>query len=138
MVPVSFSFISSGAYITLLFYHLGVLARESYESRRRESAALKIQRNSLAYIARSIHIKTRLAVIVLQAGIRAMVARSEYRRRRQVNAAAIVIQVRSWMFTQLDQCFIALIILLSLRSDFLSNLFLFLSSPVLLASVFEV
>ncbi|XP_023548553.1 myosin-11-like [Cucurbita pepo subsp. pepo] len=73
-------------------YWRGVLARESYESRRRESAALKIQRNSLAYIARSIHIKTRLAVIVLQAGIRAMVARSEYRRRRQVNAAAIVIQ----------------------------------------------
>ncbi|KAG6576036.1 Myosin-11, partial [Cucurbita argyrosperma subsp. sororia] len=73
-------------------YWRGVLARESYESRRRESAALKIQRNSLAFIARSIHIKTRLAVVVLQAGIRAMVARSEYRRRRQVNAAAIVIQ----------------------------------------------
>ncbi|XP_022991201.1 myosin-11-like [Cucurbita maxima] len=73
-------------------YWRGVLARESYESKRRESAALKIQRNSLAYIARSIHIKTRLAVVVLQAGIRAMVARSEYRCRRQVNTAAIVIQ----------------------------------------------
>lgn len=66
----------------------------------------------------------RISTVFLQAGMRAMVARSEYRNRRQVKAAK-VIQVSSWIFIQMDQCFIAVIIFMSLKSGFLSNLFPF-------------
>lgn len=84
---------------------------------RREAAAIKIQKNIRGYLARKVRVKTRISTVVLQAGMRAMVARSEYRHRRQVKAA-IVIQVSSWMFLQLAQCFIAFIMFLSLKSDF--------------------
>lgn len=53
--------------------------------------------------------------------MRAMVARSEYRHTRQVKAVKII-QVSSWIFISLDQCFIAIIIFMSLMSGFLSNL----------------
>ncbi|XP_038897457.1 myosin-11 isoform X2 [Benincasa hispida] len=78
------------ACIRIQSYWRGVLARESYEIRRREAAAVKIQKNIRAYLARSRHVKTRISTVVLQAGMRAMVARSEHRHRRLVKAAKVI------------------------------------------------
>ncbi|KAL0561502.1 hypothetical protein IC582_001932 [Cucumis melo] len=78
------------ACIRLQSYWRGVLARESYEIRRREAAAVKIQKNIRAYLARNLHVKTRISTVVIQAGMRAMVARSEYRHTRQVKAVKII------------------------------------------------
>ena len=96
--------------VLISFFHLGIRARESYEIKRREAAAIKIQKTIRGYLARKLHVKTRISTVVLQAGIRAMIARCEYRHRRRQVKAAIVIQVSSWMFNQLVQCFIAFII----------------------------
>ncbi|KGN45159.2 myosin-11 isoform X2 [Cucumis sativus] len=78
------------ACIRLQSYWRGVLARESYEIRRREAAAVKIQKNIRAYLARNLHVKTRISTVVIQAGMRAMVARSEYRHTRQVKAVKVI------------------------------------------------
>ncbi|KAG7025461.1 Myosin-11, partial [Cucurbita argyrosperma subsp. argyrosperma] len=78
--------------VLLQSYWRGIRARELYEIKRREAAAIKIQKTIRGYLARKLHVKTRISTVVLQAGIRAMIARCEYRHRRRQVKAAIVIQ----------------------------------------------
>lgn len=59
---------------------------------RIEAAALRVQKNFRRYVDRKSFVTTRSSTIVLQTGLRAMIARSEFRLRRQ-RKAAIVLQV---------------------------------------------
>jgi myosin-5 len=58
---------------------------------RIEAAALRVQKNFRRYVDRKSFVTTRSSTIVLQTGLRAMIARSEFRLRRQ-RKAAIVLQ----------------------------------------------
>lgn len=68
------------------------MARKLYEQLRREAAALKIQKNFRAYVAWRSYLTVRSSAIILQTGLRAMVARNEFRLRKRTKAA-IIIQV---------------------------------------------
>lgn len=57
---------------------------------KRESAAVKIQKNMRKYQARSTYNKLHISVLVLQTGLRAMAARKEFRFKRQTKAATII------------------------------------------------
>ncbi|KAM6592253.1 hypothetical protein CsatA_014858 [Cannabis sativa] len=77
---------------TVLF--IGKMARNSYKTKKREVAAVKIQKNLRRTLARKDYKQIKSSAIVLQTGLRAMVSRDEFRSRRQSNAA-IVLQA-SW------------------------------------------
>ncbi|KAF7837931.1 myosin-17 [Senna tora] len=69
---------------------VGILARKLYEQLRRETAALKIQKNFRRYIARKSYLTVRSSAITIQTGLRAMKARNECRFRRQTKAAILI------------------------------------------------
>lgn len=57
---------------------------------KREAAAVKIQKNTRKYQARSTYNRLHISVLVLQTGLRAMAARKEFRFKRQTKAATII------------------------------------------------
>lgn len=59
---------------------------------KREAACLKIQTNLRGHLEKKKYTTLKLNVIILQAGLRGMAARKEFRYRRQTEAS-IVIQV---------------------------------------------
>lgn len=71
---------------------LGLSACKLYEQLRREAAALRIQKNFRSHVSRTSYVAVQKAAVTLQAGLRAMKARDEFRYRRQ-SKAAIAIQV---------------------------------------------
>ncbi|TVU34255.1 hypothetical protein EJB05_16086, partial [Eragrostis curvula] len=71
----------------------GSLARKLYECKRREAAAIKIQKNLRRHKARESYLQLQAAAITLQTGLRAMSARKEFRFRKETRAA-IHIQAR--------------------------------------------
>lgn len=80
-----------------MIYHVrdsisGRLASKLYEHMRRNTAAVKIQKNIRRYQARKPYTRLWLSVLVLQTGFRAMTARNEFRFRKQTKAS-IFIQV---------------------------------------------
>uniref|UniRef100_A0A804ICQ5 Uncharacterized protein n=1 Tax=Musa acuminata subsp. malaccensis TaxID=214687 RepID=A0A804ICQ5_MUSAM len=70
----------------------GRLACKLYECIRREAAAVKIQKNLRRYFARKSYTALRMSAITLQTGSRAMIARNDFRLRKQTKAS-ICIQV---------------------------------------------
>lgn len=78
------------------------MARKLYEQLRREAAALKIQKNFRAYVAQRSYLTVRSSAMILQTGLRAMVARNEFRLRKRTKAA-IIAQVTS-LFCYLSIC----------------------------------
>jgi len=72
----------------------GRMACKQYEQLRREAAALRIQKKFRQYVARKAYLAIRLSATTLQAGLRAMIARNEFRMRKRTKAA-IHIQVFS-------------------------------------------
>lgn len=79
--------------LILLLYLLGKLARELYKDMKNEDSAVKIQKSFRRQVARKNYIGTRSSAIVLQTGIRTMVARNIFRYKAQNNVAAVIIQV---------------------------------------------
>jgi myosin-5 len=71
---------------------VGNLTRKIYNNMRREAAAVRIQKHVRRYQAQKSYTQLRLSAGVIQAGLRAMDARNEFRFRRQTKAA-IIIQV---------------------------------------------
>lgn len=71
---------------------LGLSACKLYEQLRREAAALKIQKNFRSHVSKTSYVAVQKAAVTLQAGLRAMKARDEFRYRKQ-SKAAIAIQV---------------------------------------------
>lgn len=69
-----------------------MLARKVYEMMRREAAALKVQKNLRKYFARKSYLQLQKSAVTLQAGLRAMSGRKEFRFRKETKAA-ILIQV---------------------------------------------
>lgn len=74
-----------------------MLARKVYEMMRREAAALKVQKNLRKYFARKLYLQLQKSAVTLQAGLRAMSGRKEFRFRKETRAA-ILIQVSSIIF----------------------------------------
>ncbi|KAJ0054257.1 hypothetical protein Pint_01627 [Pistacia integerrima] len=68
----------------------GQLAREVYESMRREASSLRIQRDFRMYIARKAYKDLFSSASCIQTGMRGMAARNELRFRRQTQAAIII------------------------------------------------
>ncbi|KAJ0110865.1 hypothetical protein Patl1_01663 [Pistacia atlantica] len=68
----------------------GQLAREVYESVRREASSLRIQRDFRMYIARKAYKDLCSSASCIQTGMRGMAARNELRFRRQTQAAIII------------------------------------------------
>ncbi|EXC31921.1 Myosin-J heavy chain [Morus notabilis] len=68
----------------------GELARKLYNKRKREAAAVKIQKNLRRCVARKDFHRIKSSAIVLQTGLRAMVSRDDFRYRRQSKAAVIL------------------------------------------------
>ncbi|XP_010262234.1 PREDICTED: myosin-17-like [Nelumbo nucifera] len=65
------------------------MASKMYEKLRREVAAVKIQKNFCRYIARKSFIRLQL----LQTGLRAMTAQKEFRLRKQIKAAIMILYI---------------------------------------------
>jgi len=59
---------------------------------RRESAAIKIHKESRRYLAKKAYTHLRISVLAIQTGLRAMASRNEFRFRKQTRGA-IMIQV---------------------------------------------
>lgn len=57
---------------------------------RREAAAIKIQKSSRRQITKNKYTKQRVSALVIQTGLRAMVARNEFRYKRQAKASTII------------------------------------------------
>lgn len=57
---------------------------------RREAAAIRIQKNVRACIARRHYQNLKASAIVIQTGLRAMAARNEFRHKRKTKAATLV------------------------------------------------
>jgi myosin V len=73
-----------------------MLARKIYEMMRRKAAALKVQKNLRKYFARKSYLQLQGSALTLQAGLRAMSGRKEFRFRKETKAA-ILIQVSSFL-----------------------------------------
>lgn len=78
--------------LNIFFRIAGEIARTVHKKLIIEAAALRFQKNFRRYIARKSFVTNRSAAIVLQTGFKGMIARNEFRLRRQTKAA-IVIQV---------------------------------------------
>jgi myosin-5 len=74
----------------LLLLLPGELARKLYELLKRDAAAVKIQRDLRRFLARKSYIGTKFSMLILQTGLRAMVARNEFRYRERKKAATII------------------------------------------------
>jgi myosin-5 len=57
---------------------------------RREAAAIKIQKHTRKYAARTAYKKLHVSALVVQTGLRAMIARKEFRFRKRTKAATII------------------------------------------------
>nr|GLL40073.1 myosin-17-like isoform X2 [Ipomoea trifida] len=64
-----------------------MLACKLYEQSRREAAAIKIQKSFRCFVAWKSYSTLRHSAITLQTGMRAMVARDEFRFRKQTKAS---------------------------------------------------
>lgn len=74
---------------------VGQLARQLYESMRKEAACLRIQKDLRMFFARKAYKKLCSSAVSIQTGMRGMAARKELCFRRQTRAA-IVIQVKQF------------------------------------------
>ncbi|GAB4841283.1 hypothetical protein Ancab_022015 [Ancistrocladus abbreviatus] len=68
----------------------GELARQVYDSMRRESSSLKIQKAFRMHLARKTFKELRSSAVSIQTGMRGMAARSELQFRRQTRAAIVI------------------------------------------------
>ncbi|KAF8402043.1 hypothetical protein HHK36_012995 [Tetracentron sinense] len=68
----------------------GQLARQVYESMRREAACMRIQKDLRMHLARKAYKELCYAAVSIQTGIRGMAARNELRFRRQTKAAIVI------------------------------------------------
>ncbi|XP_062073083.1 myosin-9 [Humulus lupulus] len=68
----------------------GKLARNVYKTRKREVAAVKIQKNLRRTVARKDYQRIKSSAIVLQTGLRALASRHDFRYRKQSNAAVVL------------------------------------------------
>ncbi|XP_019178687.1 PREDICTED: myosin-6-like [Ipomoea nil] len=68
----------------------GELARQVYESLRRETSCLRIQRNLRMHLSRKAYKEVYSASVSIQTGMRGMAARNELLFRRQTKAAIII------------------------------------------------
>ncbi|KAI3409534.1 uncharacterized protein J3R85_019201 [Psidium guajava] len=68
----------------------GQLARQAYESMRREAACLRIQKDLRMHIARKAYKDSYSSAICIQTGLRGMAARCELRLRKQIKAAIVI------------------------------------------------
>lgn len=75
------------------FLILGQLARQVYESMRREASSIRIQKDLRKHLARKAYNQLCSSAVSVQTGMRGMAARNELRFRRQTRAA-IIIQVQ--------------------------------------------
>ncbi|XP_076944554.1 myosin-6-like [Bidens hawaiensis] len=75
----------------------GELAREVYESMRRETASLRIQSNLRMHLARKAYEELQSSAVLIQTALRGMAARNELCFRRQTKAS-ILIQSHCRMF----------------------------------------
>ncbi|KAE8667135.1 Myosin-12 [Hibiscus syriacus] len=66
------------------------MARKIYDELRRESGALNVQKNFRRHIDRKSFLTMRKSAITLQTGLRSMIARNEFRFRKQTKAATII------------------------------------------------
>jgi hypothetical protein len=73
-----------------LYDFVGRLACKVYERIKREAAARKIQKHIRRYAARTAYKKLHISALLLQTGLRAMVARKEFRFRKRTKAATII------------------------------------------------
>lgn len=73
-----------------LFYFEGQHARQIYEIKRKEAAALRIQTYFRVHFARKTYKELLYSSITIQAGLRGMTARKELRFRQQTKAATII------------------------------------------------
>lgn len=71
---------------------VAISAGKFYEELRRQAASLKIQKNFRCYIARKSYLTLQDSAVTVQTGMRAMIARTEFRFRKQTKAS-IKIQV---------------------------------------------
>lgn len=76
------------------FFSSGELARQVYESMRREASCLQIQKDLRMHLARKAYKELCCSAVSIQTGMRGMAARNQLRFRRQTRAA-IIIQVIS-------------------------------------------
>ena len=72
------------------FVALENLASRLFERRRKEAAAVRIQKNARKFEARKNYNKLRVSVLVLQMSLRSMAARKEFWFRRQSKAATSI------------------------------------------------
>lgn len=61
-----------------------------YERMRKDAAAVKIQKNLRRHQASKTYNRLQLSVLVLQAGLRGMTARNEFRFRRKRKAITVI------------------------------------------------
>ena len=66
------------------------MACNLYEEMRRQAAAVNIQKSFRRHIARESYLKIRHSAIAVQTALRGMVARNEFRYRKQMKAATII------------------------------------------------
>lgn len=80
----------------LISAHAGQLARQIFETKRREASCQLIQRNWRMFVARKHYKELYFSAMSIQAALRGMDARNELRFRRRTTAA-IIIQVWYWV-----------------------------------------
>jgi myosin-5 len=73
-----------------LYDFVGRLACKIFDRMRREAAAIKIQKHTRKYAARTAYKKLHVSALVVQTGLRAMIARKEFRFRKRTKAATII------------------------------------------------
>lgn len=78
-----------------------MLSCKLYEQLRREAAALKIQKNFRCHVAHITYTTLHSSAIMLQTGMRAMVARNDFRYRKHTKAA---IKIQEFISLLLLQC----------------------------------
>lgn len=69
---------------------LGRLACKHFVGMKTEAAALKVQRNTLSFLARKAYNTLRKSVLVIQTGLRSMDAHNKFRLMRRTKAATII------------------------------------------------
>ena len=68
----------------------GQLARNQYESMRRDAASLIIQKQIRMFLSRNVYKTTYAKTVCIQTGMRGMAARNELRFRKQTQAAIVI------------------------------------------------
>ncbi|KAH6804802.1 Myosin family protein with Dil domain-containing protein [Perilla frutescens var. hirtella] len=78
------------AAIYLQSFCRGRLACKHFVGMKTEAAAVKVQRNTLRFLARKAYNTLQISVLVIQTGLRSMDAHKKFRFRRQTRAATII------------------------------------------------